>query len=269
MNKPELLERLQTFHDRLLNDVVPAYADRGTSFGKERFASWRRQFTKFLDEKLPGTSSKLDAKLHKMAYFRGRSESDLAVFVREDGDPCIAFIESLKLDIDNDEFEVDPPPKQVPKMKQATANKSVFIVHGHDELTKTKTARFIERLGYKAIILHEQASQGMTIIEKIEAHTEVGFAIVLYTADDVGNTGEAGKRGELKNRARQNVVFEHGYLMAKLTRARVIPLVSGNVELPSDISGIVYVDDSNWQIEIAKEMKSAGFSINFNKIVES
>jgi len=68
---------------------------------------------------------------------------------------------------------------------------------------------------------------------------------------------------------RQNVVFEHGYLIAKLGRERVVPLVSGRVELPSDISGIVYVDDTNWQIEIAKEMKSVGYSVDFNKIIGS
>jgi hypothetical protein len=32
-------------------------------------------------------------------------------------------------------------------------------------------------------------------------------------------------------------------------------------------SGIVYVDDTNWQIDIAKEMKSVGYSIDFNKII--
>ncbi len=32
-------------------------------------------------------------------------------------------------------------------------------------------ARFLERIGFEAIILHEQANQGRTIIEKIEAHS--------------------------------------------------------------------------------------------------
>ena len=272
MNKVDTLARLQTFRDRLENDVIPAYANSGSSFGCERFASWRTQFTKFLDENLPGTSSKLDAKLHKGAFFIGSSESDLNIFMREDGKPCFAFIDSLKLDIQNDEFDFNPKPpaqsKEFPA-KRAAKNKRVFIVHGHDELLKTKTARFVERLGFEAVILHEQANKGMTIIEKIEANTDVGFAIVLYTGDDKGNIKDAADKGELKERARQNVVFEHGYLIAKLSRAHVVPLVSGSVELPSDISGVVYVDDSNWPIEIAKEMKGAGYAIDFNKVVES
>ncbi|MBV5267716.1 MAG: nucleotide-binding protein, partial [Burkholderiaceae bacterium] len=209
---------------------------------------------------------------HKGAFFIGSSESDLAIFVREDGKPCFAFIDSLKLDIQNDEFDFNPKPSVPSKellAKRPSKNKRVFVVHGHDELLKTKTARFLERLGFEAVILHEQANKGMTIIEKIEANTDVGFAIVLYTGDDKGNTKDAADKGELKDRARQNVVFEHGYLIAKLTRAHVVPLVSGSIELPSDISGVVYIDDSNWPIKIAKEMKGVGYAIDFNKIIES
>ena len=154
--------------------------------------------------------------------------------------------------------------------KPSLSNKRVFIVHGHDELMKTKTARFIEKLDFEAVILHEQANKGMTIIEKIEANTDVDFAIVLYTADDRGNTETEAAKGNLNHRARQNVVFEHGYLIAKLSRTHVVPLVSGRVELPSDISGVVYVDDgANWQIEIAKEMKGAGYAVDLNKIIGS
>ena len=62
----------------------------------------------------------------------------------------------------------------------------VFIVHGHDDLAKIETARFIEKLGFKPIILHEQASSGQTIIEKIENYSNVGFGVVLYTPCDIG-----------------------------------------------------------------------------------
>jgi predicted nucleotide-binding protein len=44
-----------------------------------------------------------------------------------------------------------------------------------------------------------------------------------------------------KNRARQNVVFEHGYLMEKLGRENVCSLVKGEIETPNEISGVVYV----------------------------
>jgi predicted nucleotide-binding protein len=142
----------------------------------------------------------------------------------------------------------------------------VFIVHGHDNLAKQETARFVESLGLKAIILHEQASAGSTIIEKIEAYSNVGFAIVLYTPCDLG---KAKDEDEFNSRARQNVVFEHGYLMGKIGRKNVCALVKSQVEKPNDISGVVYIDmDDNgaWKIAIIKEMKSAGYEIDANKL---
>ena len=141
----------------------------------------------------------------------------------------------------------------------------VFIVHGHDNEAKEQVARFIEKLGLEAIILHEQVNQGKTIIEKIEANSDVGFAVILYTACDVGGKNSQ----ELKARARQNVVLEHGYMIAKIGRANVCALVKGNVETPSDIDGIVYTPmDSagKWQTDLAREIKISGYDIDMNKV---
>lgn len=151
------------------------------------------------------------------------------------------------------------------KQRDHFDKRKVFIVHGHDVEAKLEVARFIEKLNLEPIILHEQANDGLTIIEKIEKYSDVGFGIVLYTACDIGYAKEREK--EKMDRARQNVVFEHGYLIAKLGRKNVCALVRDNIEVPNDISGIVYVPlDKNdgWKIALAKEMKSAGYKINFN-----
>ncbi|PGE92313.1 TIR domain-containing protein [Bacillus toyonensis] len=145
-------------------------------------------------------------------------------------------------------------------------NKKVFIVHGHDESVKIAVARFLERLDLKPIILHEQASGGTTIIEKIENNTDVGFGIVLYTPCDLG---KAKNDDELQIRARQNVVFEHGYLIAKLGRSNVCALVKDNIEKPNDISGVVYVNydsGTGWHMELFKELKNAGYNLDANKL---
>lgn len=142
----------------------------------------------------------------------------------------------------------------------------IFIVHGRDDLAKTEIARFVEKLGLNAVILHEQASSGNTVIEKIEEHTNVGFAIVLYTPCDEGNlVGETPKA-----RARQNVVFEHGYLIGKLGRDKVCALVKGDVEKPNDINGVVYIvldGHGAWKMHIVKELRTAGYDIDMNKIL--
>ena len=120
---------------------------------------------------------------------------------------------------------------------------------------------------FEAVILHEQASQGMTIIEKIEAHGDVGFAVVLLTPDDSG----AKKGSEAVSRARQNVILELGYFIGRLGRARVTALRRGDVEVPSDFGGVVYENfDSGggWKQALAKELAAAGFEIDWNLVMK-
>lgn len=142
----------------------------------------------------------------------------------------------------------------------------VFVVHGRDNELKESVARFIEKLGLEAIILHEQPNVGKTIIEKFENVADVGFAIVLLTPDD-----EGGLIGDDKRlRARQNVVFELGYFIGRLKRTHVAALVKGNVEIPSDINGFAYIGVDNegyWKIKVAQELKACGYDIDMNKIV--
>jgi len=160
---------------------------------------------------------------------------------------------------ENDQKITQNRPKTVARNKR-----KVFIVHGRDNEAKQEVARFIEKLGLEAIILHEQASSGMTIIEKIEHYSnDADFALVLYTACDHGR-GVHESKIPPKNRARQNVVFEHGYLMAKLGRENVCSLVKGDIETPNDISGVVYVDldpSGAWKAEVSKELKACGYAI--------
>jgi predicted nucleotide-binding protein len=148
--------------------------------------------------------------------------------------------------------------------KMIQEKNKVFIVHGHDNETKQEVARFIESIGLETIVLHEKASRSMTIIEKIEHYSsEANFAIVLYTPCDKGR-GVKETKVPARDRARQNVVFEHGYLMAKIGRENVCALVKGEIETPSDISGVVYTPlDSNggWKIELTKELKACGYTI--------
>lgn len=146
----------------------------------------------------------------------------------------------------------------------ARNKRKVFIVHGRDNEVKQEVSLFIKKLGLETIILHEQASSGMTIIEKIEHYSnDADFALVLYTACDHGR-GVHEANLPPKNRARQNVVFEHGYLMAKLGRENVCSLAQADIETPNDINGVVYVpldDRGAWKNEITRELKACGYVI--------
>ena len=270
MNKEQKIEKLQTFRDRLTGKVSDAYKTKGNSYGKERFNSWRNQFEKFLKDELPGEEDNLKQKLNKNLWKSYKISNSSYNFWQEDSEKMISYIDSLILDIKNDEYE---SPKESDKSINSNNGKktmldknSIFIVHGHNVAAKEQVARFVEKLGFDAIILHEQVSGGKTIIEKIKSNTNVGFAIVLYTPDDFKDVKtKSGKN--LKPRARQNVVFEHGYLIAKIGRENVTAVVFDDVELPTDIRGIVYIKaEGHWKNELAKEMKNAGYNIDYSKI---
>ena len=142
-------------------------------------------------------------------------------------------------------------------------------MHGHDDEAKVTVARFLENLGIKATILHEQANRGQTIPEKFEEHADdAGFAIILLTPDDIGAPKD--EKGDLNYRARQNVVLELGYFWGRLGRERICVLYKEGVELPSDIHGILYVPmdiSEGWKLQLAREMKQAGLPIDPEKLL--
>ena len=117
----------------------------------------------------------------------------------------------------------------------------VFIVHGHENETKLELKNYVQntlKLG-EPIILAEKASGGLTIIEKFEKYASgCNLVFVLLTPDDVYGT---------EKRARQNVIFEMGYFLGKLGRksGRVILLYKGDLDIPNDISGLIYINIDN------------------------
>lgn len=147
------------------------------------------------------------------------------------------------------------------QMKAAKQSDRIFIVHGHDETAVDQTEILINRFGLTPIILRNAPSGGRTVIEKFEAHSDVGAAIVLLTPDDIGGLDT----GHLLPRARQNVIWEWGYLVGRLGRQNVICLYKGSVEVPSDLHGIVTIhvgdDVREKSEEIRRELKAAGYDI--------
>ncbi len=165
------------------------------------------------------------------------------------------------------EFEKLFSSPKIEKENPSISGSDIFIVHGHDDEIKNGVARYLERLNLNPIILQEQTSAGDTIIEKIERYSNVGFGIVLYSPCDKGGLNK--EPTDLKARARQNVIFEHGYLIGKLGRKNVVAIVKDDIEKPNDISGVVYINydlSGAWQTDVAKELNRVGYSIDFNKL---
>lgn len=155
------------------------------------------------------------------------------------------------------------------EVTEVKSNNKVFVVHGHDSGLKNDIDIFLRDIGLEPIVLHRQADEGLTIIEKFEKHSEVVYAFILLTPDDIGttvelfNSEETAKNWEL--RARQNVIFEFGYFVAKLGRRNVCCIYKEGVMLPNDISGLLYkkVTESIDSIgyEIIKELKNVGLKL--------
>lgn len=154
--------------------------------------------------------------------------------------------------------------------KSAALSNKVFIVHGHDNSLKTDVERFIHELGLIPVVLHREADQGATIIEKFEKHSDVGYAFILLTPDEISYTIDQASLIEterkIEYRARPNVIFEFGYFVGKLGRNRVCCLYKGNVTVPSDLSGLIYkkIEESidPQAYSIIKELKAAGYNIS-------
>lgn len=266
MDSKEFITDLEKFRDRLSDVVIQVHSDYG--FGIERWESFVNALSIYFDKNLKSYTYKIYDIANKKGGVIDLNDTMSERFRKTKAAPMDAFIRSLILDIKDGVIDQHIPTLKIEPNKIDTAkkiNKKSFIVHGHDNGTKERTARFLEKLGIKPVILHEQASGGKTIIEKLEHFTDVDFGIVLYTPDDVGEA--IAKKDQLRSRARQNVVFEHGLLIGKLGRDKVFPLVTDhNVELPGDISGMVYLSDSSWEFQLAKEIRALGYDVDLNNL---
>ena len=148
--------------------------------------------------------------------------------------------------------------------------RKVFVVHGRDEGALAAMARFLEKIEIEPIVLQEQPDQGFTIIEKFETYAkQVGFAVVLLTPDDLGGSASASSQSA---RARQNVIFELGYFVGKLGRGRACLLRKGEIEIPSDLYGVIYTEmdaGKGWKLKLAKELKVAEIPFNQAKVLDA
>ncbi len=168
----------------------------------------------------------------------------------------VTFLESV---VERVNKRLIPESAEGARPSTRSGEERVFIVHGHDDASKSQVARLIQRLDLTPIILSEQPNRGKTIIEKLERNSDVAYAVAILTPDDVVG----------KPRARQNVILELGQFMSKLGRDKVAILYKPEVELPSDIRGVAYIEIDKpgaWQYSLAKELKAAGLPVDMNKL---
>ena len=151
-----------------------------------------------------------------------------------------------------------------------TANKKVFVVHGHDSAAREQLELVLHKLGLDPFVLANTGGGGLTIIEALEAEigpksNQARFGIVLMTPDDMGYAKSSGPEN-VQPRARQNVVLEMGMLISAVGRPNVAILKKGHIEVPSDAQGILYIPFNDHVKEtvpkLADRLRAAGFVLN-------
>ena len=264
LNKTKSIERLQ-------KSLVEVPVLKQENHDSQKFRKWLRS-RKIAIEHIFGRKSSHVSEFSGVHFSPGVISSDgrtdfHGAYVRG-LDSATALLESMIEEIreywDND--DVEPIGYEVPGDRKRS--NEVFVVHGRDDGIKNTVARFLEDLGLIPIILHEQPDQGRTVIEKFEQYAQVDFVVALLTPDDVGAL--RGSEKDLKPRARQNVILELGYFIGKLGRGRVPALTTGDVEIPSDYAGVLYIPmdaPGAWKMSLVRELKTAGFDVDANRIV--
>ncbi|HEY3835967.1 MAG TPA: TIR domain-containing protein [Bryobacteraceae bacterium] len=144
-----------------------------------------------------------------------------------------------------------PPPEQTaPVELRCAGSRKVFLAHGHGTPARDAVAEFIQELDLELILLEEQAAAGRTTMEQVEAHGEVGFAILLLTVEDL--------------RPSLNVMMELGYLIGRFGRTRVCALVvHAPPDLPADLAGVAlggFDPSGDWRALLSSHLQAEGLT---------
>ena len=159
----------------------------------------------------------------------------------------------------------------VPKIVNNKDSLNIFVVHGHDTSALEQLELILRRLGLDPYILQNNDGQSRTLIEALEQqiYDDSAFGIVLMTPDDYGYRKDQ-EETDRQPRARQNVILEMGMVMASLGRERMVILKKGNLDMPSDVNGVIYLEFNDHVKEItgklAQRIKTAGIDIEEEKI---
>jgi hypothetical protein len=139
----------------------------------------------------------------------------------------------------------------------------VFVAHGRDLLAREAVTQVLRDLRLDPVVLGNIVRVGETWLEGLEAASrDVEFAVVIFKADDRAGLGSSPET--LTARARQNVLFELGFMIGKLGRSKVCVLYEEGVEVPSDYVGAKFVKlggEWEWKLHLAVALQEAGLPV--------
>jgi len=268
VNLTELADRLAKAIQKgvdLLGTVRPLFEGTSVmSVDTGRFTQWRVASVELL------SSNERQSQLYGQAFKDATRQA-----YAPDVEAGLGVLRAAREKVDemlNNTRRSPSAPNPVLTPKPVSRSNTVFIVHGHDEVLRLGIESLLRRHGLKPVVLQDQLNKGRTIIEKFEQEAEpAGYAVILLTPDDYGFAAVELKKDlaarEGRYRARQNVIFELGYFVAKLGRSHVCAILTGEVEQPSDNSGVLYLRAEPSldaiKLDLLREIASAGLPVDF------
>lgn len=150
---------------------------------------------------------------------------------------------------------------------------AVLLVHGRDHAMRDAIHVLLQQIGADVTVLEDTPNMGRHLIEKFEdSARHVDFVVAAASGDDEGRLrpglGAPGQPDQpLAIRARQNVIFEIGYVFGRLGRGRSAVVYGQGVQLPSDINGIAYIPfEGDWKLRLVKELRAAKLNLQFDRL---
>jgi len=146
----------------------------------------------------------------------------------------------------------------VSKISQAPSTKDVFIIHGHDELNTRRLSQLLQgEFGLNPIAMLAKPGMSRPLTQKFEDEAQkCSFAFALFTPDD-----EIVKSDIAYKQARPNVIYEVGWFIGRLGRARVTLILKSGTKIHSDLDGVSQIhfseDIAEKFLEIRKELIAA------------
>lgn len=139
------------------------------------------------------------------------------------------------------------------KLVADATRQRLLLIHGrkNDWLALKDWLR--DNVDTDVYVMQQEFGGGATLPEKFETvASKVDGAIAIATPDDIGHI----KRSTIKNeRARQNVWLEVGWVWGRLGRNRLMVLVKGPIEFPSDLQGLEYYEYQQKPTERSEDIR--------------
>jgi predicted nucleotide-binding protein with TIR-like domain len=158
-----------------------------------------------------------------------------------------------------------PPPVRAPVPQApalaAGATREVLVLHGHDTVASGEVARFLRKAALDAVVLHEQAGDALTNLERLERHAGAGFVVALLPPTDAGGI----PADALHRQRRERVLAALFYFIGRLGPRRVAVLRQSESE-PVPVAGIasaIYDPFEGWQKGLLRTLEDAGVPVDW------